>query len=74
MAIARAIAHKPVVLFADEPTGALDTVSGLTVVKIFQELTKQEGVTIVMTTHDVGLMELADRVYELEGGVLINGE
>ena len=74
VAIARAIAHKPVVLFADEPTGALDTVSGLTVVKIFQELTKQEGVTIVMTTHDVGLMELADRVYELEGGVLINGE
>ena len=74
VAIARAIAHRPVVLFADEPTGALDTVSGLTVVKIFQELTKQEGVTIVMTTHDVGLMELADRVYELEGGRLTHGE
>lgn len=74
VAIARAIAHKPVVLFADEPTGALDTVSGLTVVKIFQQLTKQEGVTIVMTTHDVGLMDLADKVYELEGGQLQNGE
>jgi len=74
VAIARAIAHRPVVLFADEPTGALDTVSGLTVVKIFQELTKQEGVTIVMTTHDVGLMDLGDRVYELEGGELIHGE
>jgi len=74
VAIARAIAHRPIVLFADEPTGALDTVSGLTVVKIFQELTKQEGVTIVMTTHDVGLMDLGDRVYELEGGELIHGE
>ncbi len=74
VAIARAIAHSPKVLFADEPTGALDTVSGLTVVKIFKELTDREGVSIVMTTHDVGLMELGDKVYELEGGELIHGE
>ena len=74
VAIARAIAHRPKVLFADEPTGALDTVTGLTVVKIFKELTSQEGVTIVMTTHDVGLMELGDKVYELEGGELVHGE
>lgn len=73
VAIARAIAHHPKVLFTDEPTGALDTVTGLTVVKIFRDLTEQEGVTIVMTTHDVGLMELGDRVYELEGGELVNG-
>ncbi|MCI5650296.1 MAG: hypothetical protein MR332_12900 [Fusicatenibacter sp.] len=56
------------------PTGALDTAMGLTVVKLFRELTEQEGVTIVMTTHDVGLMELGDRVYELEGGELVHGE
>lgn len=74
VAIARAIAHRPKVLFTDEPTGALDTVTGLTVVKIFKELTSQEGVTIVMTTHDVGLMELGDKVYELEGGELIHGQ
>ncbi len=74
VAIARAIAHRPKVIFADEPTGALDTRTGLAVVKIFKELTNQEGVTIVMTTHDVGLMELGDRVYELEGGELIHGE
>ena len=74
VAIARAIAHRPKVLFADEPTGALDTVTGLTVVKIFKELTNQEGVTIVMTTHDTGLMELGDKVYELEGGELVHGE
>ena len=74
VAIARAIAHKPKVLFADEPTGALDTNTGLAMVKLFRELTDGEGVTIVMTTHDTGLMELGDRVYELEGGELIHGE
>ena len=73
VAIARAISHQPKILFTDEPTGALDTMMGLTVVKLFKELTEQEGVTIVMTTHDVGLMELGDRVYELEGGELIHG-
>ena len=74
VAIARAIAHKPRVIFADEPTGALDTNTGLAMVMLFRELTRQEGVTIVMTTHDVGLMELGDRVYELEGGELVHGE
>ena len=74
VAIAWALAHRPKVIFADEPTGALDTASGLTVVKIFKDLIREEGVTIVMTTHDVGLMELGDVVYELEGGELIHGE
>ena len=74
VAIARAVAHRPKVLFADEPTGALDTVTGLAVMKIFRELTEKEGVTIVMTTHDVGLMELGDKVYQLEGGELVDGE
>ena len=73
VAIARAIAHRPKVIFADEPTGALDTASGLSVLKLFRELTEKEGVTIVMTTHDPGLMELGDCVYEIEGGELVNG-
>lgn len=72
VAIARAIAHRPRVIFADEPTGELDTVTGLQVVKIFKDLTAQEGVTIVMTTHDVGLMEIGDAVYELEGGEVVS--
>ena len=72
VAIARAIAHRPRVIFADEPTGNLDTVTGLQVVKIFKDLTAQEGVTIVMTTHDVGLMEIGDAVYELEGGEVVS--
>ena len=74
VAIARAIAHSPKVLFADEPTGALDTVTGLQVVKIFKELTEKEGVTVVMTTHDTGLMEIGDVVYELEDGEVVHGE
>ena len=68
VAIARAIAHKPQVIFADEPTGELDTQTGLQVVKIFKDLTRQEGVTIVMTTHDTALMEIGDAVYALEDG------
>ena len=74
IAIARAIAHRPEVIFADEPTGALDTMTGLAVVKIFRELCEKEGVTIVMTTHDPGLMDFGDQVYELEGGRLTHGE
>jgi len=71
VAIARAIAHKPKVIFADEPTAELDTNTGLQVVKIFKDLVEQEGATIVMTTHDPGLMEVADKVYELEDGMTI---
>ena len=74
VAIARALAHRPKVIFADEPTGALDTTTGLQVVKIFKDLCAQENVTIVMTTHDTGLMEIGDRVYELEDGEVVNGE
>ena len=74
VAIARAFAHRPKILFADEPTGALDTTTGLAVVKVFKDLIREEGVTILMTTHDVGLMDLGDQVYELEGGELIHGE
>lgn len=71
VAIARAVAHKPQIVFADEPTGALDTTSGLAVMKLFRELTKQEGITIVMTTHDPNLMELGDVVYEMDDGELV---
>ena len=71
VAIARAIAHHPQILFADEPTAELDTNTGLQVVKIFKELCAAEGITIVMTTHDTGLMEVGDVIYQLEDGELI---
>ena len=71
VAIARAIAHKPKVIFADEPTAELDTNTGLQVVKIFKDLCAGEGITIVMTTHDPGLMEIGDMVYELQDGEIV---
>ena len=71
VAIARAIAHKPKVIFADEPTAELDTNTGLQVVKIFKDLCAGEGITIVMTTHDTGLMEIGDMVYELQDGEIV---
>ncbi len=73
VAIARAIAHRPAVLFADEPTAELDTATGLSVMKTFRELIESEGVTLVMTTHDVGLVGLADCTYELADGKLVQG-
>lgn len=68
VAIARAVAHNPKIIFADEPTGALDTASGLAVMNLFKRLIEKEGITIIMTTHDPNLMELGDVVYEMEDG------
>lgn len=72
VAIARAIAHKPRILLADEPTAELDSAMGAEVTRLFQEMTQKEGVTIIMTTHDVGLMDAGDMVIELENGVQIS--
>lgn len=71
VAIARAVAHHPAVLFADEPTGALDTASGLAVMELFRELVEKEGTTIVMTTHDPNLMGLGDKVFEIQDGQIL---
>ena len=72
VAIARAIAPKPDVVFADEPTGALDTENGIKVVSLFKHLIEKEGITIIMTTHDPGLMQMGDRVLEMNDGKIIN--
>lgn len=74
VAIARAIAHKPKIVFADEPTAELDTATGLQVMKIFKELISKEGITIVMTTHDMGLLDIADCIYHLEDGEIVDEE
>ena len=71
VAIARAIAHKPDVIFADEPTAELDTNTALHVVKLFKELVGQQGMTILMTTHDPSMMDVADKVYTLEDGEIV---
>ncbi len=71
VAIARAIAHRPSVILADEPTAELDSHTSLQVMKIFQELVEKEKITVVMTTHDVSLMNLGDTVFALQDGQLI---
>lgn len=68
VAIARAVAHNPKAIFCDEPTSALDTETALEITNIFKKLTVEENTTIVMTTHDVNLMEFGDVVFEIEDG------
>ena len=68
VATARAIAHHPRILFADEPTAELDSVMAAEIVQMFQEITKKERVTILMTTHDTGLMDAGDMLIELQNG------
>lgn len=71
-AIVRAIAHEPMIVFADEPTAELDTATALHIVKLFKDLVAQRGMTIIMTTHDPSMMDIADRVYTLEDGEIID--
>src|SRR5699024_2698193 len=70
-AIARAIAHRPSLLLADEPTAELDSKMAMRVMEVIRRLTRQDHITIVMTTHDPAVMEKADDVYELEDGQIV---
>jgi putative ABC transport system ATP-binding protein len=70
VAIARALVNRPKLLLADEPTGALDTRSGETVLALFREL-HQEGKTVVMITHDPDVARHADRQILIRDGVMI---
>lgn len=72
VAIARAIAHEPALLIADEPTAELDSKMGLQVMRVFRDLVNRSGMTIVLTTHDPGIMELADYVIALEDGKIVS--
>ena len=69
IAIARAIAGNPVLLLADEPTGALDTASGEQVMEIFKKL-NDEGVTIIMITHELEIAKHANKIYYIRDGML----
>ena len=71
VAIARAISHEPSIIFADEPTAELDTTTSLQVVALFKKLTQEQGMTIIMTTHDPSMVDIADKVYTLEDGEIV---
>ncbi len=70
VAIARALVNDPVILFADEPTANLDSESSLTVLKLFRELNKTIGQTIIMVTHEPDDRKYVDRVIWLKDGVI----
>jgi len=72
VAIARAVAHRPELVLADEPTGELDTQTSLRVVSLFKNLIEKQGVTVLMTTHDPDMVEVADHVYILEDGEIVD--
>lgn len=73
IAIARALAHKPSLLLADEPTGNLDDVTASSVLTLLDQLVRAEGGTMVIATHSAQVARFCDRVLELREGKLIDG-
>lgn len=70
IAIARALVNNPPLVLADEPTAALDKQSGRDVVEIMQGLAKEQGTSILLVTHDNRILDIADRIVEMEDGLL----
>lgn len=70
VSIARALAHNPRVLFADEPCANLDSVASKQILELFRKFNKEEGQTIVMVTHEDWHMEYVDRIIRLKDGLL----
>ena len=71
--IARAIVNNPKILFADEPTGNLDSATGDKVIKLLFDLNKEKGVTLIMVTHDEDLARLCDRQIRIMDGKIVEG-
>ncbi|WP_394689829.1 ATP-binding cassette domain-containing protein [Hoeflea sp.] len=74
VAIARALVSNPDIIFADEPTAALDKISGMAAVQLFRNLGRTRGTTTVMVTHDPRILDLADRVVTLEDGRIVQDD
>ncbi|HEX9345002.1 MAG TPA: ABC transporter ATP-binding protein [Candidatus Acidoferrum sp.] len=74
VAIARALAGDPPILLADEPTAALDSTSGRTVIELLQRLARVHGRAVVMVTHDPRVLSFGDRIIHLEDGRIVREE
>ena len=74
VAIARAIAPRPAIILADEPTGELDVATGAQILRILHHIAQQEETTVLVATHDFAVDELADEVYYLQDGRIVQYE
>jgi putative ABC transport system ATP-binding protein len=74
VAVARALVHEPLLVLADEPTGNLDLETGRRVLELLDRLTRQAGRTMVMATHSPEVVGLADRIFRLQDGRLVEVE
>ncbi len=72
IAIARALANKPSVLFADEPTGNLDAASGREVLSLLKYTGRELGITLILVTHDLHVAEQAERILTIEDGKIVS--
>ncbi len=72
VAVARAIARRPRLILADEPTAALDSQSGRKVVSLMHQMAKRDGTAIILVTHDNRILDVADRIVKMEEGKIVN--
>jgi ABC-type lipoprotein export system ATPase subunit len=72
VAIARALINNPKIIFADEPTGNLDSATGEVIMKILTRLHKEESVAILMVTHDDGIARVADKLIHMKDGEIVS--
>jgi ABC-type lipoprotein export system ATPase subunit len=72
VSIARALATRPALILADEPTGELDSATGQQVLELLRRIVDQEGTTVLMATHDLTVDLFADQVYHLQDGLIVN--